>query len=118
MEEVLLKHKSIVEAAVVSKRDELRGEIPIGLVVVKNGVEYDPQVLEKELVDLIRKDIGPVAAFRNVIVVEKLPKTRSGKVLRGTMKKIIDGDPYKVSNSILEIQYRFPLLLRMRAYWK
>lgn len=110
MEEVLLKHKDIVEAAVVGKIDDLKGEIPIGLVVIKQNHVVDPKQLEQELIALIRNQIGkrgsslsymigPVAFFRHAVVVEKLPKTRSGKVLRGTLKKIIEAEPFKVNHN-------------------
>mmetsp|Transcript_46633 Transcript_46633/g.71302 ORF Transcript_46633/g.71302 Transcript_46633/m.71302 type:complete len:111 (-) Transcript_46633:79-411(-) len=94
MEEVLLGHQDIVEAAVVSAKDELKGEVPVGFVVIKLGHNPEPAILKKELVNKIRSDIGPVAAFRTVIILDKLPKTRSGKILRGTMKKIVDNTPY------------------------
>jgi propionyl-CoA synthetase len=100
MEEVLLKHKDIVEAAVVAMKEDLKGEIPIGLVVIKQGHVIDAKIVEKELIALIRSEIGPVASFQHALVVERLPKTRSGKVLRGTLKKIVDGEEYKVAISI------------------
>ena len=100
MEEVLIGHQSIVEAAVVAKKDELRGEIPVGYVVVKQGLKPDRKKLESELVTLIREEIGPVAAFRNCILVEKLPKTKSGKILRHVLKKIVDGEKYNVPATI------------------
>ncbi|KAL4495296.1 hypothetical protein ABPG73_022341 [Tetrahymena malaccensis] len=91
MEEALLKHDNIVEAAVVAKHCDFKGEIPFGFVVPKDSQRVDIQVFEKECVSLIRKEIGPVASFKNCIVVDKLPKTRSGKILRNTLKKIVDG---------------------------
>ncbi|CAD8200316.1 unnamed protein product [Paramecium pentaurelia] len=100
MEEVLLKHKDIVEAAVVAKLDDLRGEIPVGLIVIKQGHDVNPVNLEKELISMIRHDIGPLACFQSVIIVEKLPKTRSGKVLRGTLKAIVNGQQYKMPATI------------------
>ncbi|KAL4471394.1 hypothetical protein ABPG74_008287 [Tetrahymena malaccensis] len=91
MEESLLGHDDVVEAAVVSKVDDFKGEIPIGFVVIKQGRNPEQKKLEKECIDIIRKDIGPVASFHHCIIVEKLPKTRSGKTLRHTLKKIVDG---------------------------
>jgi propionyl-CoA synthetase len=94
MEEVLISHDDIVEAAVVGARDELKGEIPVGFVVVKSGRNPDHKTLEKELIRKIRHDIGPVAAFKMCFVVEKLPKTRSGKILRNVLHKMVDGKPW------------------------
>lgn len=93
MEEVLVSHPDIVEAAVVAKVDELKGEIPVGFVVCKIGHNPEAKKLEKECITLIRRDIGPVASFYHCIMVDKLPKTRSGKTLRGTLKKIVDMEP-------------------------
>jgi propionyl-CoA synthetase len=98
MEEILLTHPSINEAAVVAKIEELKGEIPIGFVVIKTG--HSSQGIEKELIALIRKTIGPVACFQHVVVVDKLPKTRSGKILRNILRKIIEGEPYKFPATI------------------
>jgi hypothetical protein len=78
--------------AVIGIKDELKGEVPCGFVVLKAGVGREPAEVERELVTLVRDKIGPVAAFKIVIVVKRLPKTRSGKSLRGTMKKIADND--------------------------
>ena len=82
MEEVLISHQAVVEAAVVPIKDDLRGELPFGFIVLKANLIYDFLTLQAQLVNLIRKDIGPVACFRNIIVLNKLPKTRSGKILR------------------------------------
>jgi propionyl-CoA synthetase len=91
MEEALLQHPNIVEAAVVAKIDDFKGEIPIGFVVAKVSGGIDLKKFEKECIAIVRKEIGPVASFNNCILVDKLPKTRSGKILRGTIKKIVDG---------------------------
>lgn len=98
MEEVLLTHPSISEAAVVAKIEELKGEIPIGFVVIKSGKPREG--IEKELVQAIRKHIGPVACFQIVIVVDKLPKTRSGKILRHILRKMLEGEKYKYPATI------------------
>jgi propionyl-CoA synthetase len=94
MEEVLAGHQDVAECAVVGIKDELKGEVPCGFVVLKSGVERPPDQIERELVALVREKIGSVAAFKIAIAVARLPKTRSGKILRGTMKKIADGDPW------------------------
>ncbi|EGR28695.1 propionate-- ligase, putative [Ichthyophthirius multifiliis] len=91
IEECLLSHNSIVESAVIAKKDNFKGEIPVGFVVVKQGYSFDKKILEQECVAIIRKLIGPVASFQHCIVVEKLPKTRSGKILRYTLKRMVDG---------------------------
>ena len=92
MEEVLSAHPDVAECAVIGVKDALKGEVPCGFVVLKAGVERPPVDVEQEIVALVREKIGPVASFRIAIAVTRLPKTRSGKILRGTMKKIADGD--------------------------
>ena len=91
MEEVLASHKDVAECAVVGVNDSLKGEVPVGFVVLKAGVSRPENELCKELVELVRDRIGPVAFFKTAAVVSKLPKTRSGKILRGTIRKIADG---------------------------
>ena len=93
MEEVLAYHPDVAEAAVIGAADDLKGELPIGLVVLKSGVERDLGDVKAELVKLIREKIGPVASFKKVAIVDRLPKTRSGKVLRGIMRNIADSKP-------------------------
>jgi propionyl-CoA synthetase len=100
MEEVLASHPDVAECAVVGVADELKGEIPLGLVVLKARVRRDHAEIVSELVGLVRERIGPVASFKVATVVERLPKTRSGKVLRGTIKKIADGVEYRVPPTI------------------
>jgi propionyl-CoA synthetase len=100
MEEVLAYHPDVAEAAVIGAADELKGELPIGLVVLKSGVERDLDDVKSELVKLIREKIGPVASFKKVAIVDRLPKTRSGKVLRGIMRNIADSRPYKTPATI------------------
>jgi propionyl-CoA synthetase len=100
MEEVLASHPDVAECAVVGVHDELKGQIPVGFLVLKKGVERDPQEIVTEVVHMVRQRIGPVAAFRTAVVVPALPKTRSGKVLRGTMQKIADGNEYKMPATI------------------
>ena len=94
MEEVLAAHPDIAECAVVGVADEIKGEVPVGFVVTKAGVARDEGEIVRELVEKVRERIGPVAAFKTALVVKRLPKTRSGKILRGTIKKIADGQDY------------------------
>jgi propionyl-CoA synthetase len=100
MEEVLAGHPDVAECAVVGVADALKGEIPVGFVVTKAGVSRSEGELAKQLVERVREHIGPVAAFKLAMVVTRLPKTRSGKILRGTMKKIADGAEYGVPATI------------------
>lgn len=100
MEEVLASHPAVAECAVVGIKDALKGEQPCGFVVLKAGVTQSPAEVEKELVGLVRDKIGPVAAFKLAITVARLPKTRSGKILRATMKKIADGEDYAMPATI------------------
>ncbi|MFY9827189.1 MAG: propionyl-CoA synthetase [Rhodoplanes sp.] len=100
MEEVLASHKDVAECAVIGVKDELKGEVPCGFIVLKSGVTRSPADIEKEIVGMVRDKIGPVAAFKIAITVSRLPKTRSGKILRGTMKKIADHDPWTTPATI------------------
>jgi propionyl-CoA synthetase len=100
MEEVLAAHPDIAECAVVGVNDALKGEVPLGLVVLKAGANRSREELLPELVELVRQRIGPVASFRTATPVRRLPKTRSGKIVRGTIKKIADGVAYTVPPTI------------------
>jgi propionyl-CoA synthetase len=100
MEEVLASHPDVAECAVIGVKDELKGEVPCGFVVLKAGVARPANEIEKEIVLLVREKIGPVASFKLAIAIERLPKTRSGKILRGTMKKIADRDPWTVPATV------------------
>jgi propionyl-CoA synthetase len=100
MEEVLASHPDVAECAVLGIKDELKGEVPCGFIVLKSGVNRPPLEIERECVALVREQVGPVAAFRIVISVARLPKTRSGKILRGTIKKIADGDSWTLPATI------------------
>ncbi len=100
MEEVLAAHPDVAECAVIGMADSLKGEVPCGFVVMKAGVTRDAAAIEKEIVALVRERIGPVAAFKLAITVPRLPKTRSGKILRGTMKKIADGETWTMPATI------------------
>jgi propionyl-CoA synthetase len=100
MEEVLAGHQDVAECAVLGIKDELKGEVPCGFIVLKAGVNRPPSEIEKEIVALVREKIGPVAAFKLAITVARLPKTRSGKILRGTIKKIADHEPWTMPATI------------------
>jgi propionyl-CoA synthetase len=100
LEEVLASHPDVAECAVIGPTDTLKGQLPLGFVVLNVGVERPEAEIAGELVALVRERIGPVAAFKQVGVVARLPKTRSGKILRGTMRKIADGDPYRTPPTI------------------
>jgi len=100
IEEVIAQHKNIAECAVIGVRDELKGQVPAAFAVLSAGVKRNHKDIETEVVALVRDAIGPVAAFKTVMVVKRLPKTRSGKILRGTMRQIADGEPYKVPATI------------------
>ncbi len=100
MEEVLSRHPAVAECAVIGVADELKGELPLGLLVLKAGVTLSHAEVVKQVVAAVRETIGPVAAFKDAVVVQRLPKTRSGKILRGTMKKIAEGRPAPVPATI------------------
>ena len=100
MEEVLAAHPDVAECAVLGIADQLKGEMPCGFIVLKSGVNRPPTEIEKECIALIREKIGPVASFRLAITVARLPKTRSGKILRGTIKKIADGESWTMPATI------------------
>ncbi len=100
MEEVLAGHPDVAECAVIGAADDLKGQVPLGFLVLKAGVDRDHAHICKEVVQMVRDRIGPVAAFKTATVVKRLPKTRSGKILRGTMQKIADGQDYKMPATI------------------
>jgi propionyl-CoA synthetase len=100
IEEVLAEHKDVAECAVLGIADKLKGQLPIGLLTLKAGVTKKHEDISKECVQMIREKVGPVAAFKTAIVIKRLPKTRSGKILRGTIRKIADNEPYKMPATI------------------
>jgi len=100
MEEVLSSHPDVAECAVVGVRDALKGQVPFGFLVLKSGVTQTAEDVIRDVVRMVRERIGPVAAFKQATVVERLPKTRSGKILRGTIRSIADGQPYSVPATI------------------
>jgi len=100
MEEVVGRHPMVAECAVIGRRDELKGQMPMGFVVLKNAEGAKPERIAEELIALVREDIGAVAAFKQAMVVGRLPKTRSGKILRKTLRAMVDGDEYTVPSTI------------------
>ncbi len=100
IEEVLASHPDVAEAAAIGVADALKGQLPVGFLVLKSGVERPHGEIVGEVVHLVRERIGPVASFKTATVVERLPKTRSGKILRGTMRRIADGEEYTVPATI------------------
>ncbi|MDO5753145.1 MAG: propionyl-CoA synthetase, partial [Arthrobacter sp.] len=106
-------HPAVAECAVIGIADTLKGQKAVGFVVLKAGVAIEAADLERELVALVRKEIGPVADFKNATIVDALPKTRSGKILRKTMRQIADGDDYTVPSTIEDgsvVDYLRPIL--------
>jgi len=100
MEEVLANHPDVAECAVIGVADELKGQVPLGFVCLKAGVTRDHKEIVQEVIKMVRDQIGAVAAFKQAVVVQRLPKTRSGKILRGTMQKIADSREYKMPATI------------------
>jgi len=100
LEEVLQSHEQVADCAVVPVKDPLKGQIPVGFVVTNADCTMDDDQLKAELVQLVRDSVGPVANFKKVALVKALPKTRSGKILRGTMSKIANGEPYTVTPTV------------------
>ena len=103
MEEVLSCHSDVAECAVIGVSDSLKGQIPVGLIVLKVGVEKEHSEIVNECVQLVREKIGPVASFKKVAIVSNLPKTRSGKILRGTMQKIADNEDFRIPATIEDV---------------
>jgi propionyl-CoA synthetase len=100
MEEILASHPDVAECAVLGIKDSLKGEVPCGFLVLKSGAARSAREVESDVVSMVRDKIGPVAAFKRAVTVPRLPKTRSGKILRGTMKKIADGEPWNMPATI------------------
>jgi propionyl-CoA synthetase len=100
MEEVLAAHTDIAECAVLGVHDPIKGEVPLGLLVFNDGVNRPDAEIIAEAVQLVRNEIGPVAAFKLALRVARLPKTRSGKILRGTIRKIANGDDWQMPATI------------------
>jgi len=100
MEEIIGKHESVAECAVIGRNDDLKGQMPTGFVVLKNGVKKTDDEISIELIQLVRQEIGAVASFKEVHIVPRLPKTRSGKILRKTMRQIFNNEEYIVPSTI------------------
>ena len=100
MEEVIATHPDIAECAVIGTDDQLKGQLPVGLFVLKSGVDRDVEEIQTELIKMVREKIGAIACFRESNMVARLPKTRSGKILRGTMRSIAAGKEYRMPSTI------------------
>ncbi|MEM9332922.1 MAG: propionyl-CoA synthetase [Pseudomonadota bacterium] len=100
MEEVVASHKDVAECAVIGIADEMKGQTPCGFLILNSGCNREHEEIKKEVIGLVREKIGPVAAFKKALIVQRLPKTRSGKILRGTMQKIADGMEWKMPATI------------------
>jgi propionyl-CoA synthetase len=100
LEEAIAGHEAVAECAVTGVKDELKGQRAVGFITFKHGYEIDEDKLRKEVIAMVRDVVGPVAAFKDVVILQRLPKTRSGKVLRKTMRQIVDGESYTVPPTI------------------
>jgi propionyl-CoA synthetase len=100
MEEIIATHPDVAECAVIGVGDSLKGQLPVGFAVLKAGAKKTPEEIRKELTKLIRDEIGPIACYKETAIVGRLPKTRSGKILRGSMRKIADGEEFKIPSTI------------------
>jgi propionyl-CoA synthetase len=100
LEEVLAEHPAVAECAVIGRDDEDKGQVPLGLLLLKDGVNIDAAALERELVAMVRQAIGAFANFKRAVVVQRLPKTRSGKILRQVLRRMIDGKTYSAPSTI------------------
>jgi len=103
IEEVVSSHESVAECAVIGIADELKGQVPVGFVILKGGTSISEEELELELIRMVRKKVGPVASFKRSVIAQRLPKTRSGKILRATMRCIADNKPYTTPSTIEDI---------------
>ena len=100
MEEIVASHDVVAECAVIGINDDLKGQVPLAIAVTKAGKDIENFQLEHEIVQLVREQIGAVASLKNVIIVQRLPKTRSGKILRKLLRQIIDGEEYVIPSTI------------------
>ena len=100
MEEIVAAHPAVAECSVIGIHDSLKGQVPVGLVLLKDGVDIEEEDLQKELVGMVRKEIGPIACFQRAVVVPRLPKTRSGKILRKLLRQIADNQEISVPSTI------------------
>jgi propionyl-CoA synthetase len=100
MEEIIGTHPAVAECAVIGRNDSLKGQMPLGFAILKSGAEFDQADIKQALVQLMREKIGAVACYKDTIIVERLPKTRSGKILRKTLRQLVDGEDYIVPSTI------------------
>jgi propionyl-CoA synthetase len=100
IEAELCEHPDVAESAVIGVHDDLKGEVPLGFLVLKSGVDTPPEMIIKHVIEYVRENIGPVASFKQAIIVKRLPKTRSGKILRATMRKIANSEAYTMPPTI------------------
>ena len=100
MEEIIATHPAVAECAVIGRSDDLKGQMPLGFAILKSGVDTDHSDIKKALVQLMREKIGAVACYKDTIIVERLPKTRSGKILRKTLRQLVDGEDYVIPSTI------------------
>jgi propionyl-CoA synthetase len=100
IEEVVAEHNAVAECAVVGIHDAQKGQVPVGLLLLKDGISVEADTLVAELVQSVRDNVGPIANFKRALVVARLPKTRSGKILRQVIRKMIDGEAYTVPSTI------------------
>lgn len=103
MEEVLANHPDVAECAVIGVADDLKGQAPVGVCVLKAGVERNEREIVEEVIKMVREQVGPIASFKKTVIVKRLPKTRSGKILRSTMRKIADVEEYAVPSTIEDV---------------
>lgn len=114
MEEVVSSHSSVAECAVIGVQDAMKGQVPVGFVVLKSDNQTDNEQIERELIQRVREEIGPVASFKKVVVVQRLPKTRSGKILRKIMRHIADGESYQPPSTIEDMSVLGEITERMQ----
>ncbi|NTV91833.1 MAG: propionyl-CoA synthetase, partial [Chlorobiaceae bacterium] len=100
IEAVLCDHPDVAESAVIGAHDDLKGQVPLGFLVLKANVDTPHSQIIKHVIEYVRENIGPVASFKNTVIVDRLPKTRSGKILRGTMRKIANSEEYTMPATI------------------
>lgn len=115
MEEVVAAHNAIAECAVVGIEDQMKGQIPVGFVVLKSGMSIGEATLEKELIQMVRDKVGPVASFKRAVIAKRLPKTRSGKILRKIIRYMADGKPFNPPSTIEDISVLSELRELMKA---
>ena len=116
MEEVVASHQSVAECAVIGIHDELKGQIPLALVVTKSGTEIEQYQMEQEIIKLVRQQIGAVASLQNVVIVDRLPKTRSGKILRKLMRSITDGEKFQIPSTIDDESIIEEIVITLKKY--